>query len=225
MRNTVVADGYLPQCGIHNATDDRRLKKKETFSHRESAFAFTKGNTRRSSDDSCQRDLRTRRRTSDAVATCWRDGRTCFLSDSACATVQWPHKSHATILHVSVFLLSVLHDDDNGLGAVWIQITCSLFVNDYHLQFLCCISNLHQCILKIQKLFRIAFFLEKYPICRKTDILSRIMRAYTPIRHNFMTTCQILCWSAFCCQNSPDRSRRGLHYTPEGMLCYLAPRC
>ncbi|KAK3569395.1 hypothetical protein QTP86_027811 [Hemibagrus guttatus] len=29
---------------------------------------------------------------------------------------------------------------------------------------------------------------------------------YSPIMHNIMTTCLILCWSPFCCQNSPDLS-------------------
>ena len=29
---------------------------------------------------------------------------------------------------------------------------------------------------------------------------------HTYIMHNIMTTCLILCWSLFCCQNSPDPS-------------------
>lgn len=33
----------------------------------------------------------------------------------------------------------------------------------------------------------------------------------SPIRHNIMTTCLILCFSPFCCQNSPDSLKHGLH--------------
>ncbi len=45
-----------------------------------------------------------------------------------------------------------------------------------------------------------------------------------PIRHNIMTTFLILCWSSFCCQNSLDPSRHGLHYTPEGPVsCEVGP--
>ena len=46
----------------------------------------------------------------------------------------------------------------------------------------------------------------------------------TPIRHNIMTTCLMLCWSPFCCQNCPDPSKHGLRLAPEGVLWYLAPR-
>ena len=40
---------------------------------------------------------------------------------------------------------------------------------------------------------------------------SLINRHLTPIRHNIMTTCLMLCWSPFCFQNSPDLKRHGLH--------------
>lgn len=40
--------------------------------------------------------------------------------------------------------------------------------------------------------------------------------SYRPIRQNILYTCVMLCWSTFRCQNSPEPSRHGLHWTPEG---------
>ena len=43
--------------------------------------------------------------------------------------------------------------------------------------------------------------------------LSQYMSTDTSVRYNMMTTCLLLCWSAFCCQNSADPLAHGLHLT------------